>query len=558
MFDRHFAVWPENLPHHLTIPETSLCTNLDVSALRYPEKPAIIYYDHTITYRELKRQVDALAGYLQTLGVDKGDRVLLYMQNAPQFIIGYYAILRANAIVVPINPMNRTAELEHYLEDTQATVTLAAQEVFANIAPLIGTRQLRHVIVASYSDYIDPQTDLDLPAEVRAPAQPLQTEGAIAWRDAIDAGKTPGELLVGPDDLAVFPYSSGTTGAPKGCMHTHRSVMATCVHGVAWRSGGGSEGIILSTLPYFHVTGMQGAMNAPIYTGACIVLMTRWDRRTAATLIQRYQVTSWTNIVTMAIDLLSDPEVESFDLSSLQNIGGGGAAMPEAVSDKLFKLTGLRYIEGYGLSETIAATHINPAEKPKKQCLGIPVFDVDSRVIDQDTGKELGVGEVGEIISHGPQIFQGYWNRPEETEKAFIELDGKRFFRTGDRGYYDEEGYFFIVDRVKRMINASGFKVWPAEVESLMYRHPAIQECCIISAPHERRGETVKACVVLSAKDKDNVSEDDIITWCKNEMAAYKVPQIVEFRDELPRSPTGKVMWRALQEQEWAKSESTS
>ncbi len=558
MFDRHFAVWPENLPHHLTIPETSLCTNLDVSALRYPEKPAIIYYDHTITYRELKRQVDALAGYLQTLGVDKGDRVLLYMQNAPQFIIGYYAILRANAIVVPINPMNRTAELEHYLEDTQATVTLAAQEVFANIAPLIGTRQLRHVIVASYSDYIDPQTDLDLPAEVRAPAQPLQTEGAIAWRDAIDAGKTPGELLVGPDDLAVFPYSSGTTGAPKGCMHTHRSVMATCVHGVAWRSGGGSEGIILSTLPYFHVTGMQGAMNAPIYTGACIVLMTRWDRRTAATLIQRYQVTSWTNIVTMAIDLLSDPEVESFDLSSLQNIGGGGAAMPEAVSDKLFKLTGLRYIEGYGLSETIAATHINPAEKPKKQCLGIPVFDVDSRVIDQDTGKELGVGEVGEIISHGPQIFQGYWNRPEETEKAFIELDGKRFFRTGDMGYYDEEGYFFIVDRVKRMINASGFKVWPAEVESLMYRHPAIQECCIISAPHERRGETVKACVVLSAKDKDNVSEDDIITWCKNEMAAYKVPQIVEFRDELPRSPTGKVMWRTLQEQEWAKSESAS
>ncbi|MCU5784117.1 long-chain-fatty-acid--CoA ligase [Alcanivorax balearicus MACL04] len=558
MFDRHFAVWPENLPHHLTIPETSLCTNLDVSALRYPEKPAIIYYDHTITYRELKRQVDALAGYLQTLGVDKGDRVLLYMQNAPQFIIGYYAILRANAIVVPINPMNRTAELEHYLEDTQATVTLAAQEVFANIAPLIGTRQLRHVIVASYSDYIDPQTDLDLPAEVRAPAQPLQTEGAIAWRDAIDAGKTPGELLVGPDDLAVFPYSSGTTGAPKGCMHTHRSVMATCVHGVAWRSGGGSEGIILSTLPYFHVTGMQGAMNAPIYTGACIVLMTRWDRRTAATLIQRYQVTSWTNIVTMAIDLLSDPEVESFDLSSLQNIGGGGAAMPEAVSDKLFKLTGLRYIEGYGLSETIAATHINPAEKPKKQCLGIPVFDVDSRVIDQETGKELGVGEVGEIISHGPQIFQGYWNRPEETEKAFIELDGKPFFRTGDMGYYDEEGYFFIVDRVKRMINASGFKVWPAEVESLMYRHPAIQECCIISAPHERRGETVKACVVLNAKDKDNVSEDDIITWCKNEMAAYKVPQIVEFRDELPRSPTGKVMWRALQEQEWAKSESTS
>jgi len=555
MFDRHFAVWPEGLPHQLKLPETSLYSNLDISALRYPDQDAIVYYDARITYRELKRQVDALAGELQHLGVEKGDRVMLFMQNAPQFIIGYYAILRANAIVVPINPMNRSAELEHYLQDTQASVCLCSQEVFSHIEPLIGHERLRHVIVTAYSEYIDPKTDLDLPAEVAAPAQPLDSAGAIAWNDALNGGHQPGELLVGPDDLSVFPYSSGTTGAPKGCMHTHRSVMATCVHGAVWRPGGGREGVTLSTLPYFHVTGMQAAMNGPIYMGSCIILMTRWDRRTAAKLIERYKVTSWTNIVTMAIDLLSDPDVETFDLSSLQNIGGGGAAMPEAVSDKLFQLTGLRYIEGYGLSETIAATHINPAEHPKKQCLGIPVFDVDSRVIDVDSGKEMGIGEVGEIISRGPQVFQGYWNRPLETQKAFIEIDGERFFRTGDMGYYDEEGYFFIVDRVKRMINASGFKVWPAEVESLMYRHPAIQESCVISAPHERRGETVKACVVLVADQKGKVSEDDIVAWCKDQMAAYKVPQLVEFRDELPRSPTGKVMWRAMQEEEWAEQQ---
>ena len=554
MFDRHFAVWPDGAPHHLTLPETSLYTNLEISALRYPDENAIVYYDKAISYRELKEQVDALAGQLQHLGVEIGDRVLLFMQNAPQFIIGYYAILRANAIVVPINPMNRSAELEHYLEDTQASVCLCGQEVLAQIQPLIGHERLRHVIVAAYGDYAAADTDLDLPAEVKAPAQPLDGEGVIAWADALAAGYRPGELLVGPDDLAVFPYSSGTTGAPKGCMHTHRSVMATCVHGAAWRPGGGREGVVLATLPYFHVTGMQGAMNSPIFLGGTIVLMTRWDRRVAAKLIERYQVTSWTNIVTMAIDLLSDPDVESFDLSTLQNIGGGGAAMPEAVSDKLFNLTGLRYMEGYGLSETIAATHINPPEHPKKQCLGIPVFDTDSRIINEDTGEELGVGEVGEIVSHGPQVFQGYWNRPEETEKAFIELDGKRFFRTGDMGYYDDEGYFFIVDRVKRMINASGFKVWPAEVESLMYRHPAIQESCVISAPHERRGETVKACVVLAKDQKGRVSENDIIEWCKEQMAAYKVPQIVEFRDELPRSPTGKVMWRSLQEEEWAEA----
>ncbi|GAA5120139.1 long-chain fatty acid--CoA ligase [Alloalcanivorax gelatiniphagus] len=551
MFDRHFAVWPDGAPHHLTLPETSLYENLAISALRYPNENAIIYYDRPITYRALKDEVDALAGQLEHLGVEKGDRVLLFMQNAPQFIIGYYAILRANAIVVPINPMNRTAELEHYLEDTQAAVCLCGQEVFGQIESLIGHERLRHVIVAAYGEYAATDTDLELPAEVRAAAQPVSGEGVISWRAALDAGYRPGDLLVGADDLAVFPYSSGTTGAPKGCMHTHRSVMATCVHGAAWRPGGGREGVTLATLPYFHVTGMQGAMNSPIFQGSCIVLMTRWDRRTAAKLIERYRVTSWTNIVTMAIDLLSDPDVESFDLSSLQNIGGGGAAMPEAVSDKLFNLTGLRYIEGYGLSETIAATHINPADHPKKQCLGIPVFDTDSRIINEETGEELGVGEVGEIVSNGPQVFQGYWNRPEETKKAFIDLDGKRFFRTGDMGYYDEQGYFFIVDRVKRMINASGFKVWPAEVESLMYRHPAIQESCVISAPHERRGETVKACVVLTAAEKGKVSEEDIIDWCKEQMAAYKVPQIVEFRDELPRSPTGKVMWRSLQEAEW-------
>ena len=550
MFDRHYAVWPENMPRHLSLPQTSLYTNLEVSALRYPHRDAINYYDSPITFAELKQQVDALAGYLQSLGVEKGDRVLLFMQNAPQFIISYYAILRANAIVVPVNPMNRAAELEHYLEDTEASVAICGQELLSAIAPVVGMVNLRHVIVAAYNDYIVRDTDLPLPPEVETPAVALTDPAHLAWKDVIAAAKQPSELLVGPDDLAVFPYSSGTTGAPKGCMHTHASVMATCVQGAVW-SHGTTESVTLATLPYFHVTGMQGSMNSPIYCGSLVVLMTRWDRRVAAKLIERYQVSRWVNIVTMAIDLLSDPEVENYDLSSLENIGGGGAAMPAAVSDKLFKLTGLRYMEGYGLSETIAGTHINPTDRPKSQCLGIPVFDIDSRIIDVESGKELAPGEVGEIVTHGPQVFQGYWKRPQETQKAFIELDGKRFFRTGDLGYIDEEGYFFIVDRVKRMINASGFKVWPAEVESLMYRHPAIQESCVISTPHERRGESVKACVVLSADMKGTLTEQAVIDWCKEEMAAYKVPNVVEFRDELPRSPTGKVMWRALQEQEW-------
>jgi fatty-acyl-CoA synthase len=310
------------------------------------------------------------------------------------------------------------------------------------------------------------------------------------------------------------------------------------------------DSTLLGTLPLFHVTGMQGSMNQPIFSGGTVVLMTRWDRDTAAQLMQRYRVDGWTNIPTMAIDFLANPNLTKYDISSLSRIGGGGAAMPEAVAQRLKDLTGLDYIEGYGLSETIAPTHINPPDRPKKQCLGIPICDTDARVLHPDTLRELGPGEVGEIVSSGPQIFQGYWNNPEATAACFIELDGKRFFRTGDLGRYDDEGYFFIVDRLKRMINASGYKVWPAEVEAILYGHPDIQEACIIGTTDRHRGETVKAVVVLKAASQGKVNSEEIIAWCRNHMAAYKIPRVVEFADTLPKSATGKVQWRLLQERE--------
>ncbi|SFL97905.1 long-chain fatty acid--CoA ligase [Marinobacter zhejiangensis] len=550
MFTRHYKVWPKDLPKTMTLPQTSLFTNLAITAQRYPDHNAIIYYDTAFTYRELLADVEAMAGYLQEKGVKKGDRVLLYMQNSPQYVISYYAILRADAVVIPVNPMNRAAELEHYIADTGAQVCLAGQELASFITPLVANTNLDTVVIAAYSSYLRKPTDLELPAEVAASPAPISQPGCVAWEAALALNISPSAHTAGPDDLAVFPYSSGTTGAPKGCMHTHRSVMATAVHRAFWNLST-ADTVQLATLPFFHVTGMTSSMNSPIYSGSTAVIMTRWDRTTAARLIERYQVTGWTNIVTMAVDFLSNPDLGQYDLSSLNTIGGGGAAMPEAIAAKLKTLTGLDYIEGYGLSETMAATHINPTGQPKAQCLGIPVFDVDSRIIDVETLEEKGPGEVGEIVSHGPQVTVGYWNRPADTEAAFIEIDGKRFFRTGDLAYYDEDGYFFMVDRVKRMINASGFKVWPSEVEGLMYRHPAIHEVCIISSPHEKRGETVKAVIVLSPDSEGATSEEDIIAWCKEEMAAYKVPAIVQFVDELPKSPTGKLMWRALQEAEW-------
>jgi len=255
----------------------------------------------------------------------------------------------------------------------------------------------------------------------------------------------------------------------------------------------------------------------------------------------------------MVIDLFGSPNYRSFDLSSLRSISGGGAAMPHAVAQRLQDEFGLTFAEGYGLTETAAPSHANPPERAKLQCLGIPIFGVDSRVVDPQTLQEMPVGEVGEIITRGPMVFKGYWRHPEATREAFVGFEGRSFFRTGDLGRMDEEGYFFMTDRLKRMINASGFKVWPAEVEMLLYKHPAVQEACIIAARDAYRGETVKAVVVLRADAKGRTAPEDITAWAREHMAAYKVPKIVEFVDALPKSGSGKVMWRLLQDQEAAR-----
>ncbi|MBX3627342.1 MAG: long-chain fatty acid--CoA ligase [Rhizobacter sp.] len=553
MSDRHLAHWPPGLPKHLTLPETSVFYNAEVSAARFPNKPFIVFYDTPITFGEFKDEAERIAGYLQQVcGVKAGDRVLLYMQNSPQWVLAFYGILRANAVVVPVNPMNMTEELKHYVTDTGATTAFVPQDLHAQMQPLVGEGGLKHLIVVTYSDYLKRPTDLTVPPFVAEPRKTFTETGSIAWTEVLAKNLRPGPLTAGPDDLCVMPYTSGTTGHPKGCMHTHRSTQSTLVGGVHWFNRT-QDAVFLSVLPYFHVTGMSGSMNGPMYIGATIVILPRWDRDAAAQLMQRYKVTVWQVISTMMIDFLSNPKLSQYDLSSLQGIRGGGAAMPEAIAARLKELTGLDYVEGYGMSETLAATHINPPHRPKKQCLGIPVFDVDARVVDPETLHELGVGETGEIVVHAPQVMRGYWNNDKATQETFTEIDGKRFLRTGDLAQVDADGYFFMVDRLKRMINAAGFKVWPAEVEALMYHHPAIHEACVIGVRDARRGETVKALVVLKPEYKGKVSEQEIISWSHDHMAAYKSPRIVEFVESLPKSGSGKVQWRELQEQEAAR-----
>ena len=411
-------------------------------------------------------QAERLAARLHALGVRKGDRVMLDMQNCPQLVIAHFAILRANAVVVPVNPMNRAEELKHYILDPDAKVAIATGDVAAEIAKadaqLPQAQRLQHLVVTQYTDAFDAARPAPrrrpLPGTsgcsrgIRCPRwRPAQVHD---WQQALANDLPLPDVQVGTDDLAVLPYTSGTTGLPKGCMHPHRSLMHNAVASAAWGNGT-VENVTLQVVPMFHITGMVSVMHSSIYVGATLVLMPRWDRELAGRLISRRKVTTWTNIPTMVIDLMGSPNFEQYDLSSLGHIGGGGAAMPQAVAQRLFDQFGLKYVEGYGLTETAAPSHSNPPDAPKQQCLGIPFMSCDARIVDPETLRELPPGEQGEIVIHGPMVFDGYWKRPEATAAAFIELDGKRFFRSGDLGRMDEDGYFFITDRLKRMINAS-------------------------------------------------------------------------------------------------------
>ncbi|HHQ48489.1 MAG TPA: long-chain fatty acid--CoA ligase [Acidobacteria bacterium] len=548
MNQRHYAHWPRRLPHSLVYPKTPLFELVETSARRYPDRTAMVFYGTKINYSRYLAEVEKLAGALAGLGVEKGDRVALYLQNTPHFAIGFMGILRANAVVVPLNPMLTGEEAAGLLEDSGARVLITTADLYPKAESACQRAGIEKVIVGNYADYLPEEPELEIPAGMAEPA-PLP-DGAIGWNDLLASAPAPPPVLVTVDDLALLPFTAGSTGVPKGCRHTHATVLTNVWGSIFWATATPSS-VMLAALPFFHVTGLIHGFLAPVAIGGSFVIMTRWSRTTALDAIEKYRVSSWPNITTMVIDLLASPDIDERDLSSLVFVGGGGAPLPAAVGELLQKKTGLVYAEGYGLTETISQTHWNPPDAPRLGSIGIPVFDVDARIVDVAGEEELPVGEQGEIVIHGPQVFEGYWNKPEETEAVFFELDGKRFFRTGDIARMDEDGFFKIVDRKKRMINAAGFKVWPAEVEGILYRHPAVLEACVVGVPDPVRVENVKAFIV-KRPGHEAVTAEEIIEWAKGQMAAYKYPRLVQFVDALPKSGAGKIQWRKLQEQERA------
>lgn len=542
----HFKHWPARVSKTLSVPETTLYDNLVITAKKYPNKIAFHYYGTSLTYKELLRQVDVLAGYLENeLKINKGENVLLFMQNSPQYLISLFAILRIRAVVVPINPMSTPEEMEFFVQDGEMKHAIVSQELCKKVARLIENNTLDRPIVASYSDYINEVNALgQIPEEVLAKRQKFPQ--TIPWQDALMNIDKPSQYEGVSDDVAIIPYTSGTTGMPKGSVHTNATAQANTVGAFHWMNMT-PDAVSLMTLPLFHVTGLVHSGLTPVFAGSTIVMLTRWDRDYVAKAVEQFKCSHWINISTMVIDFLANPKLSDYDISSFELIGGGGAPLPRAIGGKLREVTGLEYVEGYGLTETMSHTHFNPPHRPKLQCLGIPAFDVDARIIDLKTEEEVGMGEEGELIVNGPQLFKGYYNNKEETEESFIYLESKPFLKTGDIVKVDEDGYYFLVDRVKRMINAAGFKVWPTEVESVLFEHPAVEQACVVRANDELRGETVKALIILKDDFKGKTTEKEIIEWSKDKLAAYKYPRIVEFMESFPMTSSGKVLWRELQ-----------
>ncbi|MEM2959735.1 MAG: AMP-binding protein [Candidatus Jordarchaeaceae archaeon] len=537
-----FKSWPKDLPKSLDYPEVPIFTFLENTARKVPKKKAVIFYGYEVTYEKLNEWSDRFANALYSMDVEKGDRVGLFLENCPQFIVAYYGALKAGAILVPINPMFKEMEVESQLKDSGTETLVTLDFLYPTIRNIRKNTKLRNIIVTSYRDFLPEKPTL--PIHISMEHEKETFPETIEFTDILKKYEAkPPKVNINPrEDLALLQYSSGTTGEPKAAMLTHYNTVVNIVGGVKWAKVKDSD-IVLSVLPLFHVLGMQQTMNCSIYMGNTIVLLSRFDLEAILKGIEMYKCTIMVSIAPIDQAIATYPYTKNYDLSSLRLCVSGGAPVPLGVFEKFKEVTGCELLEGYGLSETISQVTINPLDRPKRGSVGIPVFDVDAKIVDIETGtKELALGEEGEIIFKGPQVMKGYWNQPELT-KATIR-DG--WIYTGDIAKMDEDGYIYIVGRKKEMLIVSGYKVWAAEVEQLLKKHPAVYQAAIVGVPDPQLGEKVKAYVVLRPDYKDRVTEEKLREWAKRKMADYKCPKEIEFVNQLPRSGSGKILKRML------------
>lgn len=543
----------KGVPDHIEYPIVPVYHLLDEARARYPHVVATVFYGRKKTYRELHEDVERLAtAFQKVLGIEKGDRVGILLPNSPQFVASFYALLKAGAVVVQMNPLYTPEELEHLVEDSGARVLVTLDFLFPKVAPLFEKGLLDQVVVARLQHEMGQPYRFLFPLKLRLDGRayrpPVDGRRVFAYEDLLKSPLDRAPVRMDPqNDVALFQYTGGTTGLPKAAMLTHFNLVVNALQVQAWSEEvtPGKE-VVMGVIPFFHVYGMSVSMNFAVASAATLIILPQFHIKETLKHLQKYRVTFFPGVPAMYIALLHHKDAKRYDLSSIKACISGSAPLPVKVKEDFEKLTGAKVVEGYGLSEASPVTHCNPVYGLNKPgSVGLPFPDTLSAVVDLEDGQTvLPPGEVGELVVYGPQVMKGYWNRPEETQKTLR----NGWLYTGDIARMDKDGYFYIVDRKKDMILVGGYNVYPREVEEVLYQHPAVKEAAVVGARDEFYGEVVKAFVVL--KEGMQVTEEELIAFCKEKLAKYKVPQSIEFRDELPKTFVGKVLRRQLREEQ--------
>jgi long-chain acyl-CoA synthetase len=536
---KHYDYW---VPHHVAYPRRPLTEILDTAAIEVPDHAATAFFGATLTFETLKIQADRFATALAELGIVKGDRVGIMLPNCPQYIIAAFGILRHGAVVVNINPTYTAREVLTVANDSGLRLLVTLDALAPLIAGVRAQTAIEHIIVTSIAEYTPAQ------------APPPRIEGTHALTELIKGVKTSPVIRVpiAPDDLAVLQYTGGTTGTPKGAMLTHANIFANVIQTELFMNRSPERGVgrHLLVIPYFHIYAFTVGMMKGLWVGAMQILLPKYDVEQVLAAIKEYRPTYFPAVPTVFVSLLNHPRVKEFGLENVKFFNSGGAPCPIEVIEQWERTIGRTLNEGYGLSETSPVTHSTPQLAIRKPgTIGVPVPDTDIKIVDLESGtSELPFGEAGELCIAGPQVMKGYWQRLDETERALrTHADGRTWFHTGDVARMDEDGYCSIVQRKKDMIIVDGFNVYPSEVETVLYMHPDVRLAAVIGMPDSYHGEVVKACVVL--KDGASATPADLAAFCKNQLAPYKVPRLIELRNDLPMSAVGKILYRVLREE---------
>jgi len=549
--------YPEGAPANIEIPGQSLPEVFDDVAGKYADNTAVIFYGNKISFKKLKDEVDRFATALHELGVKKGDKIALYLLNSPQYIIAYYGGLKVGAAITPISPVYTSIEVRHQLEDSGADSIVCHDFLLDNVER--SGVELKNVILTGIEEYLPLSKKLGGKgvlgryAKTEVPSQrDMDSRGLHSFQKLLKTypPNPPKVEINAREDIAALPYTGGTTGMPKGAILTHHNLLACQMQVRAfWPMFEEGKEVIPALLPFYHIYGQVVVLLNGLMLGATLLLFTTPDLDEVLSSMEKHRATVFYSVPT-AYQFLKDYEkTDRFNWKKLKMITSGADTLHESTVKDWERRTGSKIIEGYGLTECSAVSHLNPQGKAKDGSFGVPLPNISAAVIDHDTGDYLPPGEIGELLIAGPNIMQGYWKRPEDTGETLVERDGKTWLRTGDLVRMDEDGYFFFYDRKKDMIKYKGYSVFAREIEEVLSQHPQIKAAGVLGVPDPDVGQIIKAIVVLQVEARGKVSEDEIIKYCAENLAHYKVPKIVEFRGELPKTDVGKVSRRELREE---------